>query len=214
MPVNITNISILILAWVGFFSIHSILASITVKEGVKKKFPGLFPYYRIFYNILSLIIIIPIFLFSHSINSPILWQWEGIMKLISTLIALFAIAIFVYSLGYYNTAEFIGTRQMKEKKIDSRGEGAFTLSPLHRYVRHPWYFLALLIVWTRDMDLVFLVTALAVTAYFFIGSKLEEKKLVAYYGEKYEKYLSAVPGIIPLPWRHLTKEDAEKLLKM
>ncbi|MDH3974696.1 MAG: hypothetical protein OEV42_10505 [Deltaproteobacteria bacterium] len=214
MPANITNILFLALAWTAFFVIHSLLASVTVKAFIKKRLPNFFPFYRISYNVLSLVLLIPIFWFSHSIKSPLLWQWKGTMKIISTVIALLALAAFLLTLRYYDTAEFIGIKQIREKDPDSKGEGVFTLSPLHRYVRHPWYLLALLIIWTRNMDLIFFITAIAVTAYFIIGSRLEEGKLLLYYGKKYEKYLSAVPGIIPLPWRYMTKVDAEKLQKM
>ena len=39
-----------------------------------------------------------------------------------------------------------------------------SLSPLHRWVRHPWYFLGLLILWTQEMNAALLVTALATPA--------------------------------------------------
>jgi len=214
MPANLINISILILAWTGFFSIHSILASISAKEAIHKRFPHFSPYYRLIYNISSLILLIPIFLFSHSINSPTLWQWQGTMKVFSTIVLLLAAGAFLFTLRYYDSSEFIGTKQIGAKDKESKGEDLFTLSPLHRYVRHPWYFLAISIIWTRDMNLVFFVTATMVTSYFIIGSKLEERKLIHYYGEKYERYISAVPGIFPLPWRHITKKEAEDLIKL
>lgn len=214
MPANFINLAILVLAWIGFFSIHSLLASTSAKEAIKKRLPAFFPYYRLIYNISSLILLIPIFLFSHSIKSPVLWQWQGIMKLFSSLVLLSAIGAFLFTLRYYDSSEFIGTKQIGEKDKESKREDLFTLSPLHRYIRHPWYFLAISIIWTRDMDLVFLITAIVVTCYFIIGSKLEERKLIHYYGEKYERYMSAVSGIIPIPWRHITKKEAENLLKM
>jgi protein-S-isoprenylcysteine O-methyltransferase Ste14 len=57
-----------------------------------------------------------------------------------------------------------------------------------------------------------LVSAIAITLYFKIGSLLEEKKLVAYHGKTYEQYRRQVPGLIPLPWRYLSKSQAKALL--
>jgi len=41
----------------------------------------------------------------------------------------------------------------------------------------------------------------------------EEKKLIAYHGEIYEHYRRKVPGLIPTPWRYLSKSQAKALLK-
>lgn len=58
-----------------------------------------------------------------------------------------------------------------------------------------------------------LVSALAITAYFVIGSRLEEQKLIARFGEAYRRYRDRVPGLLPRPWRTLRREDARRLLE-
>jgi protein-S-isoprenylcysteine O-methyltransferase Ste14 len=88
----------------------------------------------------------------------------------------------------------------------------FYISPLHRWVRHPWYFLGLVILWTRDMDGVRLVSSLVISGYFVIGSRLEERKLLVYHGERYRRYCQQVAGLLPLPWRYLTARQAERLM--
>ncbi|MDT8318565.1 MAG: hypothetical protein RQ824_11345, partial [bacterium] len=176
------NLAVLSLAWLIFFVLHSLLASIRFKDLVKKRFPSFTPYYRLAYNIVSILLIIPIFLFSHSIDSPPLIMWDGALSVISAAAIILALAGFFWTVRYYDMAEFLGTRQLREKNVPLEGSDDFTLSPLHRFVRHPWYFLALVILWTRDMNLPFLVTAVAATIYFIIGSRLEEKKLLFYYG--------------------------------
>jgi steroid 5-alpha reductase family enzyme len=88
----------------------------------------------------------------------------------------------------------------------------FHLSPLHRWVRHPWYFLGLVIVWTRDMSAAMFVSALFITAYFAIGSRLEERKLLVYHGERYRRYRERVAGLVPLPWKMLSRAEAGELL--
>jgi hypothetical protein len=44
-----------------------------------------------------------------------------------------------------------------------------------------------------------------------MGSRLEERKLIAHFGEVYRQYCQQVPGLIPLPWRWLNKEEADRL---
>ena len=89
--------------------------------------------------------------------------------------------------------------------------GDLRISPLHRHVRHPWYSLALVLIWTRDMDAPLLLTSLLVSGYFALGSRLEERKLEAMYGVVYRDYCRAVPGLLPRPWRCLDAERAAQL---
>ncbi len=88
------------------------------------------------------------------------------------------------------------------------------LSTAHRFVRHPWYFLGLIIIWTREMNTAFLLTAVILTLYLLLGSRLEENKLLARYGDQYRRYQVSVPTLIPRPWRYLSRQQAEEILDM
>ncbi len=96
-----------------------------------------------------------------------------------TALALLAVTGFVYSLNHYDLSEFWGTRQLKEGNQSVHDQEKFQISPFHRYVRHPWYFFGLVIIWTRDVSSVQLMVYLLVTAYFIYDSRMEEKKLIA-----------------------------------
>ena len=50
--------------------------------------------------------------------------------------------------------------------------------------------------------------AVAITAYFVIGSWFEERKLVALHGEAYRHYRDKVPALLPLPWKYMTAAEA------
>jgi len=52
-----------------------------------------------------------------------------------------------------------------------------------------------------------------ITAYFIAGSRLEEDKLLAVYGETYRRYMAKVPGLMPLPWKYLTAGEASALMQ-
>ena len=202
----------LAIAWLIYFTVHSFLASLWVKRHVEAHFSGFMPWYRITFNFLALVLlIIPLWLM-YSRPGELIIDWTGYAQWMSHLAALLAIAGFIWSARYYDTDEFLGLRQARENICSVEDQENFRISPLHRYVRHPWYFLGLILIWTRDMDAGFLLSASLLSLYFIIGSRLEEKKLLAYHGQVYRQYLQKVPGLIPLPWRYLTCEQAQQLL--
>lgn len=198
--------------FLSYFALHSLLASITFKQRVAQKWPHVMPYYRLIFNILAVILSIPLIIIMFVYPGEILWQWQGMGFYISSVLSVLALVGFIVSLQYYDLPEFWGTRQLKEHNTSVYDQENFHISPFHRYVRHPWYFFAIVLIWTRDVStLQFLVYTL-VTVYFFYGSRLEERKLIAYHGEVYKKYQQKVSGIIPLPWKILSKKQAQQLL--
>ncbi|WP_456448698.1 methyltransferase family protein, partial [Thiolapillus sp.] len=126
-------------------------------------------------------------------------------------LAVASLAGFLYSLRHYDGSEFLGLRQLRDGERRVEDQERFRISPLHRHVRHPWYFLGLILVWTRDMTAPMLLSSVMMTLYFIIGSLLEERKLLAYYGDAYAEYRKRVPGLFPLPWKRLTEERAREL---
>ncbi len=150
-------------------------------------------------------------MYSH--QSEPLWQWTNTGKWIANGLALIAIIGFWWSLRYYDGREFLGLSQLKRQDRSADHHEALSISPMHRFVRHPWYFFALTIIWTRDMDPAFFMTTVMLTLYFVVGSRLEERKLVHYYGETYRAYQQRVPSLIPIPWRYIDRRSARELEK-
>lgn len=150
-------------------------------------------------------------MFTYPGNS--LWAWQGPWFYVANGMALLAITGFLWSLKYYDGGEFSGLKQLQGNTRSVEDQESFHISPLHRFVRHPWYALALVIIWTRDMNEAFLVTCIMLTGYFIYGSRLEEKKLMHYHGDVYRRYKELVPALVPLPWRYLTQDAAESLLR-
>ena len=202
----------LILSWLFYFLAHSLLASIFAKEFVASRLPKFMPFYRLSYNILAILFLLVPMSIMLRFQGEWLWRWSGILSWISIAISLLAIAGFLRSLRYYDMQEFLGFRQMSEQINSVDDQEQFFLSPMHRWVRHPWYFFALLLIWAQAMNEAILISAIMMTLYFIIGSKLEDRKLVRYHGEIYKRYRELVPGLIPLPWKYLSAARAEKML--
>ena len=202
---------LLSLAWLLYFGLHSLLASHASKDWVARRWPRLRPGYRLGYNLLALVLLAgPVGLFL-LYEGPLLWRWSGGWAWLANGLALLALLGFLHSSRAYDSLDFLGLRQWREGRTRP---GAFQLSVWHRFVRHPWYSFGLVILWTRDMNAAGLVSALWITAYLVVGSRLEERKLLGELGEVYARYRARVPGLVPRPWRHLSREQARQLQEM
>jgi protein-S-isoprenylcysteine O-methyltransferase Ste14 len=205
------RIGLLVLGWMLYFALHSLLASLWLKRRVARAHPDWMRGYRLFFNLSSLVLLLPLLALTYLDRGPWLWEWTGIGWWFANGLAAAALFGFLWTLRWYDGSEFLGVKQWRDDLRVPEDQEGFHLSPLHRYVRHPWYSLGLVLVWTRDMDPAFLTTAVMITFYFVVGSRLEERKLLAYHGELYRSYRRQVPSLIPLPWKYLTREEARAL---
>lgn len=201
----------LALAWLAYAALHSLLASFGVKARIAARWPGLMPGYRLGYNLVAVVTALPLAWLIHATPGDWLWRWTGLAAWLANGLALAAIGVLFLSSRHYDMDEFLGLRQLREDSPQADRPGGFSLSPFHRFVRHPWYCCGLVLVWTRDMNPALLLSALAITLYFVVGSRLEERKLIALHGERYRRYMARVPGLLPLPWKYLRRAEAREL---
>lgn len=202
----------IITLFLAYFAIHSLTASLWLKHQVAMRLPALVPYYRLLFNALALLLALPLVAVVVAYPGEPLWQWHGAGFYVANGMALLAVVAFLYSLKMYDMQEFWGMRQLREHVEQIKDMEQFKISTFHRFVRHPWYAMLLVILWTRDMSSTQLLTYSLVTLYLVFGSRMEERKLIAYHGEVYRRYRQRVPGLLPLPWRYLSRAEAERLL--
>jgi len=206
------HLFILALLWAAYGALHSLLASFAVKRWMIARWPRLGPKYRLLYNGVAVILLLPIVWLTLTWRGPLLWEWRGAWVWLANLLAVTAGLGVCWSLRYYDVQTFLGLRQWRQGSGPLSEQEQFHISPAHRYVRHPWYSLSLVIIWTRNMDPAFLISSIIVTLYFWLGSRLEENKLLACNGAVYAHYRERVPALFPLPWRYLSRSEAEALL--
>jgi protein-S-isoprenylcysteine O-methyltransferase Ste14 len=206
------SLAILLGAWLVYFALHSALASIRVKTWMATRNPSLMPGYRLGFNTIAVLGLLPILWLLYSYPGPVVWSWSGTSAYIANGLALAGVAGFFSTLRDYDGGEFLGVRQWRNQTRSVEDQECFHLTSAHRFVRHPWYFFSLVILWTRDMSEAMLLSALVMTAYFIVGSKLEERKLIAYHGERYRRYMGKVAGLVPMPWKTISKAEALALV--
>jgi protein-S-isoprenylcysteine O-methyltransferase Ste14 len=209
--IPLERLCLLVLSWMIYFGLHSLLASLWLKRWVAREHPGWMRGYRLFFNSAALVLLVPPLALTYVQRGPWLWEWTGFGWWVTNGLAAAAALGLLWTLRWYDGSEFLGLRQWRGRVRTAEDQERFHLSPMHRFVRHPWYSLGLVLIWTRDMDPAFLATALMISLYFLWGSRLEERKLVLYHGAPYRRYRRLVPRLIPLPWRYLTREQARAL---
>lgn len=199
------------IAFVVYFVMHSLLASLWLKRWVHHKWPQLMHAYRLTYNFLAILLLIPLLWFMQQNPGALVWQWTGWLAWLMKGLTVAAILGFIWSLKSYDNMVFLGVTQWRNRHRETGDPEHLHISTLHRFVRHPWYFFVIVILWSQDLHLAQLVMYGLITLYFVIGSRMEERKLIAHFGEAYREYMRQVPGLIPLPWRWLSKAEACRL---
>jgi len=203
---------LIITLFLAYFTIHSLTASLWLKRLTAAHLPALMPYYRLLFNGLALLLALPLLVAVVSYPGEPLWQWTGVGFYVANGLGLLAVVAFLFSLKIYDMDEFWGLRQLRERVGEVREMGPFRISPFHRFVRHPWYTMILVFIWSRDMGASQLLSYSLVTFYLLVGSRMEERKLIASHGEVYRQYCQRVPGLVPRPWRYLSRMEAAQLM--
>jgi len=142
----------------------------------------------------------------------LLWQWRPLTEPVWTVeqpVAVVAItavfwlgwAILLLSTFLINHFELFGLSQVF-RRLQNRSETptVFRTPFLYRLVRHPIYLGFVLAFWAAPvMTVGHLLFALATTGYILIGIFLEERDLVAVFGDQYRQYRRQVRMLVPLP---------------
>ena len=146
------------------------------------------------------IVLALLFWFWLPIKAPVVWRVENGFC-VALLWSLFGIGWLVVLVSTFliNDFELFGLQQVFARlRQRVMPEAQFRTPLLYRYVRHPLYLGLLLSFWAVPvMTAGRLVFALGCTAYILIGVALEERDLLAQFGERYRRYRTEVGMLLP-----------------
>ena len=183
---------------VVFFLQHSGVVRKSFRRFLSRFIPE--AYVSAFYAISSGIVLFVVIILWQGASSTVATA-EGALRLLLRVIFAGSIVGFYWgtkALGFFDPygirAIKYGLRGKKPKEIP------LTISGPYRWVRHPLYFFVLVIIWSCP-DLTFdrLLFNVLWTVWIYVGAMLEERDLIADFGEAYREYKRKVPMLIP--WR-------------
>jgi protein-S-isoprenylcysteine O-methyltransferase Ste14 len=192
----------LALLWILWCAVHSTLVSITVTDYLKPRLGNHFRFYRLFYNGFAIATLIPVAIFSYGVQSEPVFVWHGYLRILQVFLFLIAIYLFFAGITHYDPLQFMGIRQLKQTSTTEgmTKTGALNATGILGMIRHPWYVGAIAFIWARQLDLSAIIVNIILTAHLIIGTYLEERKLVAEFGDEYRAYQKVVPMFIPYKW--------------
>jgi protein-S-isoprenylcysteine O-methyltransferase Ste14 len=194
------NYQYLIIWWLVFFIVHSFLASSHLKKRISSR-PILKSYYRLFFNLISTVLLIPIMIYYYSAPDEVFFKTNLVLQIIGSSLSFGGLYILIAGFKNYRADEFIGTYQMKNNH--EFHPTSLIRTGWNGIVRHPLYFGGILFaiglcLITPSVRLC--ITTLLVIGYLYLGTIWEEKKLKSEFGEVYSTYQKDVSMLIPLKW--------------
>lgn len=185
----------LILAIAVWGVVHSLLASLGFKKYLRRRLGDDFmKFYRLLYNVLAVVSIIPVLYLMVVLPDNALYQvpppWSYLMLAGQGLSAVFLLVAVLQT----DLLSFAGLRQL----IEDEKTGKLVTRGLYRFVRHPLYTFSLLILWLSPRVTVnSFIVYLALTFYVLVGAFFEERKLLREFGKEYATYRSVTPMLVP-----------------
>jgi protein-S-isoprenylcysteine O-methyltransferase Ste14 len=178
------------------------LISVTVTRFLRKHVHGYTRFYRILFNFIALLTLIPVILYQRSLLTPPFFDWHGYLHIPQISMIILGIMLFILGAKKYDAGLFLGITQLKQKHSPNslNHEDILDISGIHSVMRHPWYSGLLLVLWARPLDTSTLIINIVFSLYLIVGAWLEERKLVIEYGEPYRAYQKNVSMLLPFKW--------------
>jgi protein-S-isoprenylcysteine O-methyltransferase Ste14 len=191
------NFWIVLLACGLYGALHSVLAAQGVKAWAGRIFAT--RYYRLAYNIVAGVTLLPLMALVLGLPDTKLYSipmpWLAGTLLVQAVAALGLMR----ALMQPGSGDFMGFSQAQGHPVPAEH---LETGGLYAWVRHPIYAFGLLLMWLLPvMSWNMLALIFGLTVYIFVGATLEERKLLAVYGDQYAAYRRRTPMLLPRFWR-------------
>jgi protein-S-isoprenylcysteine O-methyltransferase Ste14 len=179
-----------------FFIQHSGMVRQSFRQWVTQFIPE--EYGNVLYAIASGIVLFGMIVFWQK-SSLIIINPQAILHWPFRVIYLLSIVGFVWGIKALGSFDPFGYKPILNRLRGKQSrQNPFVVRGPYRWVRHPLYLFMILMIWScPDLTMDRLLFNVLWTAWIVIGSYLEERDLIAEFGEPYRKYQENVPMLIP-----------------
>ncbi|MGD8267407.1 MAG: isoprenylcysteine carboxylmethyltransferase family protein [Desulfobacterales bacterium] len=202
MDAQILSYSLLALMWSAYCAVHSLTISPPFLRWVKRRFPNGHRYHRLAFNLFSVLTLIPVAVYTLSLNTAPLFEWHGHLRWLQAAFIVTGITLIIAGASNYDFKEFSGLSQISNADAcRSIGKDCeLNTAGILGLVRHPWYTAVVCLLWARSLDTAAIIVNTVLTVYVVIGTHLEERKLIAAFGQTYRDYQKEVSMFLPIKW--------------
>jgi protein-S-isoprenylcysteine O-methyltransferase Ste14 len=163
------------------------------------------------YVLMSSLLLVGLFVLWEPIGGVVWSVPEGAGQMAVIGLYLFGWALLLYATFLIDHFDLFGLKQVWRALLNKPYVAPqFHTPSLYKVVRHPLYIGWLVIFWAAPiMTIAHLVFAVMTTAYILIAIRLEERDLVAAFGDDYVSYRRKTPMLIPsvLPRSSMTTSE-------
>jgi methanethiol S-methyltransferase len=198
---------VIILIWAGYCFLHSFMISIWFTRIVQGLLREYFAFYRLFFVIVSILLLFPLIRYTTHLDHEIIITYSGGTNVVRYFLIAGGMIVFVKAFFIdYDVLHFVGIRQaIQFKRIEKEtSHTELKKSGLLGIVRHPMYSALIIVLWCNSFTVADLIVNAVLTIYIFIGTLLEERKLVIEFGDSYTRYQKEVPMLIPFTRSKIT----------
>ena len=198
------NYIIIALIWIAYCTLHSYLISIRFTRFIKARLKSYYAFYRLFYVLSSIFLLLPVYYFTQKLQSEIIITYVPPWSVIRYTLIAFSLLVFLKAFLFdYDFLSFLGIRQaFNFRRNNIIHEDGLKKTGLLGIVRHPMYSAVILFLWCQTFRLTDIVVNTMLTLYFVIGTILEERKLLLEFGDAYIRYQQEIPMLIPFTKRN------------
>lgn len=186
---------ILAILWILYGVLHSVLASVGVKNKLMQRLGKGARHYRLGYTGLAFVLFALVLWYQLSIPTIHLYQPSFLIVLAGYLVTIFGVGIMLACIKKY----FISLSGLRSL-FQPTSRPTLMVSGIHRHVRHPLYLGTFLTIWGLAILFPYLSLIIAntvITLYTVVAIRFEEEKLVQEFGDDYRAYQRSVPKLWP-----------------
>ncbi|HWI91130.1 MAG TPA: isoprenylcysteine carboxylmethyltransferase family protein [Flavisolibacter sp.] len=182
--------------WIVYCVLHSVLASEWIKQTLHRNFKA-YRWYRLFYTVFAFIFLVVIIYCQIQMRTIELFQRGNFVFVVGIITLTSGLFLMLVCIRKY----FMNLSGLRSLAIEDFSN-ELQITGVHKYVRHPLYLGTFIFIWGLFLiipQLSMLIANVIITVYTLIGIEIEERKLLAEFGDDYRLYRQTVPKLVPFP---------------